>query len=230
MVVMAKRRSRLRAVVACFVAAVLVVGAVGWRFGVLGCMLAGGSCRSLPIESKDDLVGRLRWILFQRWFLEPLEADGNDPIFWLDDLANLYPRSVATRPFVHEVLVDPHLSLPVKELAVRVSQCLPLSDYIDFLAQTYADWKSARLPGEVLDTVIYPWNIWGINLDVAYQDARVRSLLTTIAEDPAINPDMRDTITNYMLNGVEAEMIKGYAGAEGSGFTPILSCGGQAEK
>ncbi len=227
MVVMAKKRSRFRLTVAFLAAVILVLAVVGWRFGVLGCMLAGGSCRSLPIENKADLVGRLSWILFQRWFLEPLQADSYEPIFLLDDLADLYPRSVATRPFVHEILVDPYLSLPVKELAVRVSQCLPLSDYIDFLAQTYADWKSGHLPDEILDTVITPGNTWGINLDVAYQDARVRSLLTTIAEDPAINPDMRDTITNYMLNGVEAEMIKEYAG---NGWTPILSCGGQAEK
>jgi len=220
----AKKRSRLRVVVACFVAAVLVVGVVGWHFGVLGCVLAGGSCRSLPIESKDDLVGRLRWILFQRWFLEPMQGDSFEPIFLLDDLADLYRRSVATQPFVHEILVDPHLSPDMKELAVHVSQCLPLWTYLDFVAQAYADWKSGRLPSDLLYKVISPGATWGINLQVAYQDAGVQQLLTTIAQDDTVDPDIRRMITQNILSGGEADLIRSYDGADGSGFTPILSC------
>jgi hypothetical protein len=224
MTVMTKKRSRLRLAAAFLAVMLLVLGVVGWRSGVLGCMLAGGTCRSLPIENKDDLVGRLKWILIQRWFLEPLEADGNDPIFWLDDLADLYPRSVQTRPFVHEILVDPHLSLDMKELAVRVSQCLPLWTYLDFLAQIYDDWKSGRLPDDVLDTAIRPGGTWGIGLDVAYQDARVRQLLTTITQDDTVAPDTRRYITEFVLSGDGAGLVRSYDGYDGNGFTPILSC------
>lgn len=67
-------------------------------------------------------------------------------------------------------------------VGLGVSQCQPLSTYLDFVAQAYADWKSGRLPSGVLYKVINPGGSWGINLQLAYQDAGLRQLLTAIAK------------------------------------------------
>jgi hypothetical protein len=188
---------------------VLITGIAEWRFSVSKCIPAGGTCRALPIESKDDLVTRLKSILFQRLLLEVWAVDGNDPIFHLTDLEYLYQRSLETRPFVKEILVDPQIDTDVKRLAVRVSQCLPLADYLDFLAQVYADWKAGRVSAEILGTAVNPWHTWAVQLDEAFADPRVRNLLGVIAADPSVDAGTRNTINEYILSGVSAEHLLG---------------------
>lgn len=155
---------------------------------------------------------------------EPLSEDGFLPYLQNPDVKNLYGKSEETYPLVIQILKDKDISPPVKQLAVRLQQCLPLERYIEFLRESHGLFKKGEISADDLATVISPGTEWGVMVGVEYKNPDISAILGQISKDPHAPRKLKDAAVGMMSGD-----IVGYLDAYASLNNPLprLRCDGE---
>ncbi len=137
-------------------------------------------------------------------------------------IIDMYKNSYRHYKRTIDILNTKGISKEVKFMAINLSQCLSIDDYISLGRVIYSSVSSKNSEVSILGYYISPGMEWGTIFSDNYKNEKIRKFLNEILQDKEYGPSLEILINNNILSG--AFLLSYIKSHRQYGAFPTINC------